>query len=80
MVKVTVKFNNAGIQELLKSEEMQAIINEKANEVQARAGDGYETVERVGKKRAFARVRVASAKAYYDNLKNNTLLKALGEK
>lgn len=71
------KLKKAGVRELLKSGEMQAICMERARGVQAAAGDGYIAEPRNYPERSGAAVRVDSGDAYYDNLKNNTLLKAL---
>lgn len=76
--KVEVELNSAGIQELLKSAEIEAICREYADQVRDRAGDGYEVNTQVGKTRVNAMVFAASGEAARDNLKNNTLLKALG--
>lgn len=77
MSKVRIELNSAGIRELLLSDEVESLCESKANEVMARAGDGYEVTTYKGKNRANASVHVATDKAYRDNLKNNTLLKAL---
>lgn len=78
MNKVKFKLNRAGVRELLKSKEMQAICTEYAHRVQSRAGDGYVVEGRHYSERVGAAVYPSDAKAYYDNLNNNTLLKALG--
>ena len=71
------KLNSKGVQELLKSPEMQSILAEYANDVAERAGVGYEARYHVGKKRAYANVYAETAEAKRDNLDNNTLLKSL---
>ena len=78
MGKVKIELISAGIQELLKSDEMAAVCKEHAEAVAQRAGDGYKVDTYVGKTRVNAMVSADSAKARKDNLKNNTLLKALG--
>ncbi len=75
--KVTLKLNSKGIQEMLKSPEMQTLLNERATAIANRAGDGYEVSVHVGKTRANASVYTTDAKVMRDNLKNNTLLKAV---
>ena len=75
--KVRIELNSAGIVELLKSSEIESCCNEIAQGVAARAGDGYEVNTHVGKKRVNAEVKAETPKARRDNLKNNTLLKAL---
>ena len=76
--KVEIELNSAGIQELLKSAEIQGYCEELAREVANRAGDGYEVDTMVGKTRVNASVYAATKEANKDNLENNTLLKALG--
>lgn len=73
------KLDSAGVRELMKSAEMQAILTEEASAIQNRAGDGYEQDIYVGKNRANAMVRASTYQAKKDNLKNNTLLKALNK-
>lgn len=73
------KLDSAGVRELMKSAEMQAILTEEASAIQNRAGDGYEQDIYVGKNRANAMVRASTYQAKKDNLKNNTLLKALSK-
>ena len=68
---------------MLKSEEMQSILGELAEEVQQNAQNqsgqsGYKTSVFVGKNRANASVNAETVRARRDNHKNNTLLKALG--
>ena len=78
MSKVEIELNSAGIQELLKSAEIQGYCEELARGVASRAGDGYEVDTMVGKTRVNASVYAATKEANKDNLENNTLLKALG--
>ena len=77
MSNMKFKLNSAGVKELLKSEAMKSVLDEHASQIQQRAGEGYEVEERNYPERAGAVVRAATAEAYYDNLKNNTLLKAV---
>lgn len=71
------KLNRAGVRELLKSSEMQAVLTEHATTIKNRAGDGYEQDIYVGKNRANAMVKAETFKAKKDNSKKNTLLKAV---
>lgn len=66
-----------GVRNLLRGENMQALLNEKAGQVQARCGVGYKSDSYVGRNRANAMVYADTYKAKRDNLKNNTILKAL---
>lgn len=77
MSKVRIKLNRSGVRELLRSNEMMQACVEQANMVKQRAGDGYEVNTHVGKNRVNAEVKAETFAARRDNLKNNTLLKAL---
>ncbi|WP_162012500.1 hypothetical protein AB6M97_02040 [Streptococcus hillyeri] len=79
MSKVKFKLNSAGVRELMKSEQMQSILRAEASKVANRAGEGYEQDIYVGKTRANAMVRATTYQAKKDNLRNNTLLKALSK-
>lgn len=78
MSKVKFELNRAGVRELMKSSEASAICLEYANQVQGRAGEGYEVSSYLGKNRANASVIATTNKARKDNYEHNTLLKALG--
>ena len=77
MANAKIELNREGVRALLKSPEMMDICSELAEEVASRAGDGYETSTYVGKNRVNASVKAETFRAMHDNLKNNTLLKAL---
>lgn len=77
MAKNTFKLNYKGVGELMKSEPMQKVLNEYATSIKDRCGNGYEQDIRVGKNRANAMVKATTHQARRDNLKNNTLLKAV---
>ncbi|HEL1545481.1 hypothetical protein HPA24_04455 [Streptococcus suis] len=77
MASMRFKLNRAGVRELMKSPEMQAVLTDKANGIRNRAGAGYESDIFVGKTRANAMVYADSIKAKRDNKKHNTLLKAV---
>ena len=72
-----IVLNSAGVREMLQSAEIQAVLRERANEIAARAGDGYTTDVFAGKTRANASVFANTPEAIRDNLNNDTLLKAL---
>lgn len=76
--RVEIELNSAGIRELLKSDDIASFCRQKAEDVAGRAGDGYKVDTHVGKTRVNAMVSTETKKAYYSNLKHNTLLKALG--
>ena len=74
---IEVVLNSAGIQQMLKSEEMQSVLQEHVNRIQANCGPEYEGNVKVGGKRAYGRVETATEHAYYSNMHRNTLLKGL---
>lgn len=71
------KLNRSGVASLMKSAEMQGVLEEKATAVRNRAGEGYKQDTFVGKTRANAMVYADTYQAKKDNMKNNTLLKAV---
>ena len=71
------KLNRKGVAELMKSDEMQAVLSDHAKKVRDSCGDGYEQDIYVGKNRANAMVSASTHAAKRDNMKNNTLLKAV---
>jgi len=77
MSKMEFKLNRIGVANMMKSEEMQKVLEKKASDIKRRCGDGYEQDIYVGKNRANAMVRAETFKAKKDNLENNTLLKAV---
>lgn len=76
--KVTVELNRASVGQLLQSGEMQDMLLKKAEQVAGKCGSGYESASYLMPTRAVARISAATPEAKRDNLKNNTLLKALG--
>ena len=77
MAKVKFKLNRAGVGQLLKSAEMQNVLNSYASASLSRLGEGYETETFVGFDRAHAIVKAATPEARRENSENNTLLKAV---
>lgn len=71
------ELNSKGVGDLLKSAEMQSILDQKASEIRGRAGIGYEHNVQVNPGRAHAMVWADTHQAKKDNLNNNTLLKAV---
>lgn len=76
MSKIKFVLNRKGVNQLLKSTEVQSSLDSIADNIQSKAGVGYEKNSYVGKNRANAMVYADSIKAKVDNSKNNTLLKA----
>ena len=77
MSKVKFVLNRAGVRQLMQSEEMQAILNEKSSNALNQLGDGYKSDIYIGKNRGNAMVWADSIKAKRENLKHNTILKAV---
>ncbi|MQW23889.1 MULTISPECIES: hypothetical protein [unclassified Lactococcus] len=77
MAKNLFKVNRSGIRALLKSPEMQVILEAKASAVRKRCGEGYAQDIHVGKNRANAMVYAETYQAKKENYKNNTILKAV---
>ena len=77
MDKVTVKLNRAGVRELLRSDEMEAVCMEHAQKTVNSLGDGYSANSYKGKNRANAEISADSYQARRENLENNTIIKAL---
>ena len=65
MSDVKFKLNRAGVAELMKSAPMQNVLSQYVKDIH------------VGKNRANAMVSAKTYKAKKDNMKNNTLLKAV---
>ena len=77
MSKVKIELNSAGIRELLRSEEMQALLEEHAAAIAGRCGAGYSYDGHMTGGRAVASAYAETPEAIQDNLDNNTLLRAL---
>lgn len=77
MGKVKFELNLPGLNELMKSPEIQECLDAAGERVQQAAGDGYETSARTGRYIGFCNVYPGDAKAAKDNAQNNTLIKAL---
>ena len=75
--KFRVELNSEGVRELLRSPEMAAICREHAQAIANRAGEGYTVSTYTGATRVNASVMTATTDAARDNMKNNTLLKAV---
>ena len=77
MSKMQFKLNRKGVADLMKSAEMQEVLKGYATNIRNRCGDGYEQDIYVGKNRANAMVSATTYQAKADNLRNNTILKAV---
>jgi hypothetical protein len=77
MANVQVELNSEGIRELLRSQAMMEECRAHAQAIASRAGGGYTVTTYTGVTRVNASVMTATPEAIKDNLKNNTLLKAV---
>ncbi|MFY1069187.1 hypothetical protein [Enterococcus sp. AD013-P3] len=77
MGKMKFKLNQSGVAALMRGSEMQKVLTDHASAIRGRCGDGYEQDIYVGKNRANAMVSAGSFEARRDNMKNNTILKAV---
>ncbi len=77
MSKITVKLNRNGVRQLLKSHEMKIAVGDIAQNIAARAGEGYESDIKYMGTRVIASAYTADERAMKDNKKNDTLRKAV---
>ena len=77
--KLQIILNSEGIRELLKSLEIENVLEELADNIQRRAGEEFDTETTIGKNRVNVKIKPSSPRAYYSNLKHDTLIKALKE-
>lgn len=77
MAKTKVVLNSKGVQELMKSPEMQGVLQEYANNAVSYLGKGYEASLYIGKTRANVSVGAVSKEAQRENRKNNSIIKAV---
>lgn len=77
MGSVRVTVNDAGIQALLKSSEVRALLKAKADRIAAAAGAGMEASSWTGRTRARASVITATSGARRAEAKDRALTRAL---
>lgn len=77
MAKLKFELNKGGVRNLLRSKEMMDICSEYANNALGRLGDGYEVSTYSGTNRVNAEVYAETYAAKKENLKSNTILKAV---
>ena len=77
MSKMKFTLNPSGVSALLRSGEMQGLLQEKGQAVAERAGDGFELTVSPGQKRANVKISTTDIKSIKKNAKQNILLKAL---
>ncbi len=78
MDRIKIKLNRAGVGQLLKSDEMKALVQGFGEEVAARAGEGHAARTHNSGQRMICNVYPTTKETAKDNYENNTLLKALG--
>lgn len=76
--KFVFELDSKGVVALMKSEEMKELLGSFGKRVASSAGDGYESSPINSSDRSKVFVYADTSEAKQDNLKNNTLLKALG--
>lgn len=75
-----VKLISAGVRSLLKSGEVAKHLTSMGNDVAHGAGEGFEVVTHGGRNRSHIVVYPGTLEAARENMKNNSLLKALGRR
>lgn len=75
----TLLLNRQTVRNMLYSKEIQGALQEVAGNIQERAGKDYAVEIFHGHDRSRAIIKPDSQAANEDNLKNNTLLKAVGK-
>lgn len=78
MSNVRIVLNHAGVRELLRSADIQAAVDEVADGVMERLGDGYGRDRYLGKNRCNTGIFPVTSEAVRDCLKHDTILKAVG--
>ena len=77
MAKTKFELNRAGVRELMLSDEMRSGLEDIANGVLGRLGDGYSTETYQGRNRINVEVKADTYQARRENAENNTILKAV---
>lgn len=77
MSKVEIVLESSNINAFLRSEAMKSMLEERAAQVAAAAGEGYTYRTHDSGQRIIATIYAETDEARKDNLENNTLLKAL---
>lgn len=77
MAKVKFELNREGVRELLRSKEMMDVCQEYANNALGKLGDGYEVTTHTGSNRVNAEVAAVTYAAKSENLKTNSIVKAV---
>ena len=75
---VRFKLDRKGIQALVSSDEAQGVVNEAAEELRARAGDGFKVHSSNRGKRPRAYIHASTKEAGLEQIKHHTLERVLG--
>lgn len=75
--KAVIALDSNGIRDLLRSDEFMNECEKYAYQARSRLGSGYSVNSMKGRGRVNAEVVAESAEARRDNLKNNSILKAV---
>ena len=67
-----------GVRQLLQSDEAREVCEDAAKQALQTLGDGYGSDARTGKNRVIVEISPKTPKAYYENKRHNTVLKAVG--
>lgn len=71
------ELNRAGVRDLLRSEEVQQLLEAEAGSRAASLGDGYTVNTMTGRNRTNVRIVAESKAAQEENLRDNTLLQSI---
>lgn len=75
---VRFKLDRKGVQALVSSDEAQGVVNAAAEELRARAGDGFKVHSSNKGKRARAYVHAGTREAGLEQIRHHTLERVLG--
>ena len=77
---MAVKFelDSKGVRQLLQSAGAREICEDAAKQALQTLGDGYGSDTRTGKNRVIVEISPQTPRAYYENRRHNTILKAVG--
>ena len=78
MASVKFELNGVGVRQLLQSDEAREVCEDAAKQALQTLGDGYGSDTRTGKNRVIVEISPKTPKAYYENKRHNTMLKAVG--
>lgn len=77
MANFKFELNSEGVRDLMRSPEMMSICQEYANNALGRLGGGYEVTTHTGPTRVNAEVSAKTFEAKRENLKTNSIIKAV---